>query len=576
VCAFAPHGALGDRWSRRYPHGDVTIVARKRRFRPVMTLQRQPQRETTSYPRTKTSSLIRSRDARARLEQKMSETRWLVVVLLVGAVLRLFPLAFGSIPGGDGTVRLLRAIVWAQHPQWEGLSGIWPPLHWYVLGALIGVWPAPLFWARLLGLVCELGTIYLMFRSTRTLYGDTTAAGWSALLLALYWTHASLVGSNFVEVYYLFFVMLAVYWTAQATVESAAGARRFAFMSGCAIAFALFLRHEAELIWPVMLGYLWYHRRSGVAVRFAIPAAAATAWQIVEPWMAGHSYLEWTGEVVAMKALDQQLLHQSIIDALKRWVLMPASTPSFIVILCAGVGIVMKRHNILRELFLPICLVQVAVYFMMTVISDWNPQQRYLMLYLVNLLPYAGLALAALQARARWLAPLAVTGAVLVQATAWGYAYGAASPLGWLPIQQTSSSEKALERWVQSAPIGSRICEVASYSLQRRGFRTTRFPWDVNVAIAETGRSDLISGVRNPSPAELGNINRGGPLSLVDTDVVLVNPESPLYPTILSSLPPQAETEFRDRCLEIVRVHAGPLARPHETTTMGPGSVARY
>lgn len=505
------------------------------------------------------TALVRRRAA-GRLE--LADRRWLLAALLSGGILRVLVLAIGPLSGGDGTIRLVRAIDWARAPKWEGLSGIWPPLHWYIFGSLIRLWPNPLFWSFSLGLASELGTIYLLFRSVKHLYGDARVAGWSAFLLAIYWTHASLVGSNFVEVYYLFFIMLAIYCATAATTIRRAGSEWYSLGCGIAIALALLLRHEAKLVWPIFLFYLWCHAGVRSTFWFFIPSFMAFAWQLLEPLVTGQGYVQWTSEVNEMKALDQLLLNQSIVDALKRWILMPSATPSFVVVALGIAGIWMRRSLWKRELFLMIFVVQVSFYFAMTVVADWNPQQRYVMLYFINLLPYAAVAMSALQTHGR-LAPVALILCImLIQGAAWGSTRGGAPPIGWLPVQILSPSQVALEHWMREVGPGTRIYEIAPYALQSRGFRTVSVPWDAYLGVIRTNRTDLSANIRYATPRELMQLNEGKSLDLSTVDIVLTNPQAPLYEAIVRSLPLQHENEVRDDSLHVIRLHPGALTDP--------------
>ncbi|MDW8105440.1 MAG: hypothetical protein RMK92_10555, partial [Armatimonadota bacterium] len=71
--------------------------------------------------------------------------RWLWIVLLCGGLLRLSAILLSDPSPGDGLTRLSSAYLWAKHPEWEGLTAVWMPLHWYLMGMLIRLWEKPLF-----------------------------------------------------------------------------------------------------------------------------------------------------------------------------------------------------------------------------------------------------------------------------------------------------------------------------------------------------------------------------------------------------------------------------------------------
>jgi hypothetical protein len=63
--------------------------------------------------------------------------QWLFAAILVGGLLRLISVIASDPFPGDGVSRLILAYQWAQHPDWQGLTAVWMPLHWYFLGLLI-------------------------------------------------------------------------------------------------------------------------------------------------------------------------------------------------------------------------------------------------------------------------------------------------------------------------------------------------------------------------------------------------------------------------------------------------------
>src|SRR5689334_15222653 len=73
--------------------------------------------------------------------------------LAIGATLRLLAAVVSDPTPGDDAGRLAAACRWAEHPQWLGLSGVWSPLHAYLLGGLIRLFGSPIFAARALGFV---------------------------------------------------------------------------------------------------------------------------------------------------------------------------------------------------------------------------------------------------------------------------------------------------------------------------------------------------------------------------------------------------------------------------------------
>lgn len=123
-----------------------------------------------------------------------------LIALIGGTALRLIAGIWGDIGVYvDGASRIAMSMRWSENPTWQGLSGVWPPAHLYVLGALIRVWNQPILLAKLIGFVCGVGTIFVFRSAVRHRFGSTVAS-LCALLLAVYWTHIWLTSSYWVEI----------------------------------------------------------------------------------------------------------------------------------------------------------------------------------------------------------------------------------------------------------------------------------------------------------------------------------------------------------------------------------------
>ncbi|MGA1367941.1 MAG: hypothetical protein ACO394_05430 [Blastocatellia bacterium] len=171
------------------------------------------------------------------MDRETNVARWVLVgAILGGLALRLIAIIWGDLdPGGDGLQRLWIAVEWAAHPQWQGLSAVWPPLHHYLLGALIWIWKEPVWLARGLNLLMGIGSLFVLRAAIRSRYGELTAAV-ATLLLAFNWTHPWLTSSYWVEIPYLLLVFGALYFAEQARAE---GRARYAWATGLCLALAV-------------------------------------------------------------------------------------------------------------------------------------------------------------------------------------------------------------------------------------------------------------------------------------------------------------------------------------------------
>lgn len=478
-----------------------------------------------------------------------TESVWFWTALVCGGLLRLLAIYLTDPSPGDGLSRLGFAYVWAKHPQWEGLTAVWMPLHWYFLGMLIRIWEQPVLWAHLLGWVCAVGTIIYLFRAVQITSGNATVAGMSAVLLALYWTHIWLTTTNFVEIHYLFFVTFAVYRLLRA---SQTGSAADAWIAGISTGIALFLRHEAKLILPFLWLWLWLNGRRDVAWRYAVIPALCVGWQLVEPSLRGSSFMDLVREYASVTEMDYLTREYSYKESFRRWVLMSSSSPSIIVMILGLYGIWLARSRWKQELPLWLFAVQTGFYLTMTILSAWQPQLRYLTLGYVYLLPYAALAIYTLQPRFKGAFAVVVVAMVLIQAVTWWVGRNEKRPLGWLPIFRAPVGQASVDRWVRTASENRIIYAFPGYP---RG-------WDVPAGIVRTGRYDLFELYRFPALPQMVSLAQGKPVQFdKNVGVLLIHPQVAYKETILQSLPPGAAIEYQDEFLIVVRMPDGGAGR---------------
>jgi hypothetical protein len=475
---------------------------------------------------------VQSEKSRAGSAARLSK-KILLIAMVLGFLLRLIAVVYGDISsGGDGMWRLAFAVDWAENPYYHGLYEVWPLLHFYFLGALILLWDEPILLAKLVNFLLGMGTLLVLRKAVRPLFGDLVA-NISVLLLAVYWTHIWLTSSYWVEIPFLLLIFLAVHYTIRTHQTSN---RKAAFLAGICLTVAILLRHEGSMLLAVFLA--WYalniKERVLILIFAAVPIYAA-AGEFIEPWLNEGSFFETASLVRSMKVEENLLQGYSLLDCLRLWVLMPMSVPSMFVVVPGFYGLWMARRRVRYDLFAWMFIAQVSFYFLMTLTSAWRPQLRYVLLCFVNLLPYAALAWAEMMRR---FSPGPVLAGLLAatmatQSAAWWVGRNNRHPMGWLPLQTVTSAQRALDSWmvkVKHSDQGEiRIVSFVHGSVTEpwsivHGFLVNRIPLrmfrDTEIYLAE-----------------VPDIRRGElPPQAYSADVILIDPKTDFYPSVLSAV----------------------------------------
>lgn len=483
------------------------------------------------------------RPSAAAIGTSATGLKWLWPGLVLGGALRLLSALVSAPTPGDDVGRLVDACAWSEHPAWRGLFGVWPPLPTYLLGALMRIGGDAHGWARLVGWVSTTAALPLFFLVVRDLYRDARRAGLATLLLSLYYVHIWMAGTAFTEGPYTCILFASLLCVIRAAGRPATGRAGLLFAGGLLLALAMLFRHEARLVGLVVLVWLVREAGPGAALRYAIPSLVLIAWDLVDPSRQGAGFADDARAVAGLK-LAEVALHGSRLEALRRWVIMPAGTPSVVVMALGLAGLWMSRSTLRRDLMAWLFAVQTGVFLALTIYPGWQPYLRYLFLYFVCLLPHAGLALAAVARRSRWAAVTLVVFSMAIQAAAWSRGRNEGRPLGWLPVYRAAAQQAVLDDWVRRHAVADRVLALEGYPQA----------WDVYESVVRIGRCDLLSHFRSVSYDERLKLAGGGRLEVSGFDVVLLNPSSGEFRPAWESLPPDHRVEYRDARLLIVRL----------------------
>lgn len=498
-------------------------------------------RASTSWGAPRVSEAPAAPDRRPPAPQAWFERLW--PPLAAGALLRLLASLVSAPTPGDDVGRMAAACGWSLHPEWLGLSGIWPPLPTYLLGALLRLGGSPVAWAHAMAWITSTAALPLLYVAVRELYGDPRRAALATWLLALYYVHIWMAGTAYVETPYLCLLFASLWFCARAVHGSGAGRDRAALAAGIAMALSLLFRHEAKLVSLILLVWLGREIGARATLRYAIPALGVLAWQLIEPSRLGGGFAH-DAQVVAGMKVAEVTLHGSRLDALSRWIVMPLGSPSLVVLGLAIAGVWMAKGTWGRDPWLWLFAGQSAVFLALTIYPGWQPYLRYLFLYVVCLLPHAAHALDVVSRRRPAWVVLALSLTVGLQAAAWSRGRNDGRPLGWLPVYRAAPQQAVLDAWIRQHLEHDRVLCLEGYPQE----------WDAVASVMALGRCDLIDHLRSVSYEQKMALAKGGAFDASGFDVVIFDPSSRSYHDAERTFPRNVAIEHQDGKLAIVRL----------------------
>lgn len=470
----------------------------------------------------------------------------------LGAALRLIPLS-APMPMEDGVIRLYTSTEWAQHPEWFGLGGQWPPLVMYLQGLFIRAGADPIWTAHLMNYFASVATLYLAYLLTLQMFNDPRAAIAATFLAATYWLHASLVSMNSIETFYTPLLLYSLYLIVKA-IQTKQASTALAVGIALSIAGLILMRHEGRLAFVVLMGYLLARQQWQLALWLGLVNGLLLVYLLYENWtLRGH----WMADLMSaqvnfefaasLKAQDKGWLEG--LHGLRR---VFTYMPSIFFLVLAFIGVYRsytrrEAHPVLLTVAASLGLLIYSALF-----SPLIPFPRYFVPVFMPLMSFAGLGWRVLANRNFLLAAALAGATVLTQIGYWGY--GRARFEGgyhwsiWLPYRPQNSQQQTLEQQLEQVPPHATVYVINS----------PRALWHVRAGILNTRRFDLMPALRQEAyydqyrarPTEPLEISRR---NLVHADYLFVHPRSRRFAQIKEALPAH-QTVYQSDFLIVYRV----------------------
>ena len=200
-------------------------------------------------------------------------------LVVFALLLRIVFLPFTTLDTGDTAARIWIGWLWSEDPYLI-TSGLWGPLHFYMIGTVMSFWPDPV-WAPI-ALHVVIGSLLpvVVYRLTFELFGDRRSAIAAGIIFAVYPGAIAVSLGAQAEAPFMLFLGLGLIGLVRAWRPD--GRISHALFAGLSITLASMLRYEAWLILPFLA--LLFVRRPKIGAVFV-----ATA--MIHPvfWMIGNT-----------------------------------------------------------------------------------------------------------------------------------------------------------------------------------------------------------------------------------------------------------------------------------------------
>ena len=320
----------------------------------------------------------------------------LVAVFAVALAVRAAWAPVAGISTGDAWVRTWLARLWLEDPEWID-AGIWPPLHFYLLGGTLALVPDMLTAGRLLHVVTGSLAAVAAAAFAGELARSRFAALWGGLFVALAPLFVAVSLEARPEAPTLALLFLAAFALAR---RRNGGGWGNVLLAGLAAAGTTMLRYEMWLVVPVLALVLWRDR--GALVLFLALALAFPLlwlwgnWRVFgDPLYFSRAAASWPLELEGRARLP---LEARIADTLR--LLQGAARSLSLPLALAAIPAVLAALLRPGERFLAAAVPVVSTFHLgLSLEGALHPKPQYALLWTVPALPFVAVGLARLRSR---------------------------------------------------------------------------------------------------------------------------------------------------------------------------------
>ncbi len=322
--------------------------------------------------------------------------RDILLIALAALVVRLASIPWARTVQADAVSRIHIAYEWLLDPYYIK-EGYWGPLHHYLNALFMLVLPGKTAGPLALNILCAALTVIPLYGFTLNLFGSRKGAVFAAMLYVfspiMLWTSMQALS----EVSYGFFLACALYALSEGSREQRG--YRTAIIGGLLITCAAALRYEAWVIIATLTLVVFLLRSWRYTLVFWLTAMVFPATWMIGNQLAFGDFLYSVNQNDVWNMLKEGINDEVLPeDRLKRalffpWSFMLNVSPLAMALLLVALVVAMVRRSLTREqwIWLIPITVMVVVFQQKAVEGSLMMQHRFLVTWLVLLLPYVAL-----------------------------------------------------------------------------------------------------------------------------------------------------------------------------------------
>jgi hypothetical protein len=224
------------------------------------------------------SSIIerRSGDSSQSLSARAVTVNGLFAIVAIALLARLIALHFTTLDSGDSVARVFLGWQWLEQPFFI-TDGVWGPLHFYLIGAALWIWPDPVWAPIVLHLLIGCITPIVIYEVALELFGSSRGALLAAVGFAVYPLAIMTSVEAHPEAPFMLFLALTLLFLIRARRD--ASRLSHTVWAAVCVGLASMLRYEAWMLLP-FLTLLLLPRWQQAALFLAIALIHPIIWMV--------------------------------------------------------------------------------------------------------------------------------------------------------------------------------------------------------------------------------------------------------------------------------------------------------